>query len=256
MNSKTQSEKVEAIVNAVFKKPFESIKAVIESLFENQIYVYPELHRKIESKLLSFPAEEIVRIKGEGCISEKQYKGILENGNDSRKYLILTHIDVDNSEGQIQYLATKTIGDLVSSMMDAYREERFKLNDQKEEIQRLKNPNFKKNFDEVNSELFLGEYGKMRFSKAHHAEAICKILFKDKESIQNIWSIDDFVDAIKEIYKDDLKNEPKNIYKAVELKIRRINERVKIKTKGSVDVLIRCYDSQVYVNPDYFHLFK
>lgn len=256
MNSKTQSEKVEAIVNAVFKKPFESIKAVIESLFENQIYVYPELHRKIESKLMSFPAKEIVRIQGEGCISEKQYKGILENSKDSRKYLILTHIDVDNSEGQIQYLATKTIGDLVSSMMDAYREECFKLNDQKEEIQRLKNPNFKKNFDEVNSELFLGEYGKMRFSKAHHAEAICKILFKDRKSIERIWSIDYFVSIFKKIYIKTGEDEPINMYKAVELKLRRINERVYTHTKGSVDGLIRCYDFQVYVNPNYFHLFK
>ncbi len=249
------SKQFEAI-SKTLKELFERIKKLTKDLTKDQVYLYPELHRQIEPKLKGFSPEEIVCIKGEGSIPEKEYRKILNDKKDQRKYHILTHMSEDSSDEQIQYLATKSIGELVSSMQDTYREERFKRNDKDAEIERLKNPNFGKNFDEINSELFLGEYGKIRFSKIKNVRVICEFLFKDKESIQEIWAIDDFVDIFEKLYSEEEIDIPIDMYKAVELKIRRINYRVKKHTKGAVDPLIQCSGHQVYVNPNYFYLFK
>ncbi len=230
--------------------------SLVRSITKDQVYIYPEFHKKIQSKLESFPNEEIVCIKGVNSISEDEYRRILKDPNDPRKYHILTHLREDSSEEPIQYLVTKKVGELISAMMDVYREEQFKIHGQKDEIARLKDPNYGQMFDEFNAELFLGEYGSIRFSKTKYAQAICQVLFKSRQSIQHIWAIDDLSDVLKKIYRKDGREEPKNMNKAVELKIRRINKRVRIFTKGSVDSLIRCYDYQVYVDPKYFHLFK
>ncbi len=229
---------------------------LIREITKDQVYIYPAFHKKIQAKIESFPNEDIVCIKGVNSVSEEEYRRILKDPNDPRKYHILTHMRDDSSEEPIQYLVTKKVGGLISAMMDVYREEQFKIHNQKSEINRLKNPNFENNFDEVNAELLLGDYGLLRFSKAKDAQAICKLLFKNKQNIQHIWAIDDISDVLKKIYRKDEREEPRNMNKAVELKIRRINERVSIFTKGSVDGLIRCYDYQVYVDPKYFYLFK
>jgi len=229
---------------------------LVREITKDQVYIYPAFHKKIQSKLESFPSEDIVCIKGVNSVSEDEYRKILKDPSDPRKYHILTHLREDSSEEPVQYLVTKRVGELISAMMDVYREEQFKIHNQKSEIERLKNPNFENNFDEVNAELRLSGYEPLRFSKMKYAQTICKVLFKNKQSIQNIWAIDELSDVLKKIYQRDGREEPKNMNKAVELKIRRINERVKTFTNGSVDNLIRCYDYQVYVDPKYFHLFK
>lgn len=243
-------------IGKYFKEQIDRVQRLVREITKDQVYLYPDFHRKIQTKLKSLPEKDIVCTKGEDPISDNEYKEILKDKNDPRKYHILTHASEDSSEEQIQYLATKEVGELISAMMDVYREEHFEVHNQKDEIERLKNPNFKNNFDGTNAELLLGEYGGIRFSKAKYAQEICKMLFKDKQSIQHIWAIDDFTDTFKKIYRKEGIDEPKNMNKAIELKIRRINNRVRIFTNGSVDTLIRCYDSQVYVDPKYFHLFK
>ena len=247
-----QFEYISKYINQLINKNL----GLVRKITKDQVYIYPAFHKKIQSKLESFPNEEIVCIKGANSVSEDEYRRILKDPKDPRKYHILTHSREDSSEEPIQYLVTKKVGELISAMMDVYREEQFKIHKQKSEIERLKNPNFENNFDEVNAELRLSGYEPLRFSKMKYAQTICKVLFKNKQTIQHIWAIDDLSDVLKKIYREDGRKEPQNMNKAVELKIRRINERVKIFTKGSVDSLIRCYDYQVYVDPKYFHLFK
>lgn len=231
-------------------------RELLKELFKNQVYVYPELHDKLEEKLKAFSSEKIVKIVGEDAISKGEIESILKDQKDKRKYYILTHEVSDDSERQIQYLATKEIAELVSSMMDAYREDSFKLYEKDKEIQRLKGKDFIKPFQEKNGDLLLYDYGTIRFEKRKDPYFICKTLFKNKTSISHIWAIDDFADIFRKEYSKPGRNEPIDLYKAIELKIRRINNRIRDFTDGEVYPLIKHHDMQVFVNPRYFHLFK
>jgi hypothetical protein len=224
----------------------------LEDLLDRQVYVYPELHKQIEGRLLELPSEQITIIKGSGSNKTVTIKDIVQKEDNSNTFYILSHVSEESSKGEILYRTNREVGMWVKTIVDTYRNNQSQLQEKEQEIRKLKGKIINVPYDKKTSELVIGEVT-IPFIETEDTHIICSMIFGNINKLQTEWAIDDFVDEIEKIREHE---NPSDWVGAIKSKIYRINYRVESATKGKVKNLLKCKASKVFINPKYLYLFK
>lgn len=231
---------------------FVSSVLLLKDLLDRQVYVYPELHKQIEGRLLELPSDQITRIKGPGSNKTVTIKDIIQKEDNSNTFYILSHVSEESSKGEILYRTNREVGMWVQTIVDTYRNNQSRLYEKEQEIKKLKGKILNVPYDKKSSELVIGDVT-IAFVETEDTHIICSMIFGNVNELQTEWAIDDFVDVLK---KQREGINPVDWVEAVKSKIYRINYRIESATKGKVKGLLKCKACKVFINPKYLYLFK